>query len=420
MFPINNKIDAKVGIYLNDDMRNYVYKQSKMGMTFQMEIGQYIVPISTQMATAMFNEVQIVTSPPPYIGAYRPDVEAVIVPEILYCYGNAIGTVTGYIESKVMLRVTGYDLNGNILWQGQSIGSSRSAQLPLGIIFLKNMSKVGEIGYSAALSATNQIINDFNQRPPQELYSLLEMKSSVKSKYGTPLSPNMADNLHQKGKELFDNKNYIHALYSFQYASKLQPSDIHSRFYIALCNFYAGRNVEAINELKSILQSNQSDQNLISDCKNWLNVINTPLNIGIVFINEINSKIYNKLNSSGIYSISEYISSKSITDEYLQKSLNKGRRIVLSIDTSQSYNQLMVDNISGGVNASEFNYLIHVNVFSTKKRNIIASFTVNQSTTRLSKQSSEGINQIYSELIDKSADKLLLNLLKNEIFTNPS
>ncbi len=46
------KTQAKIGIYLNDDLRKYAYKRKMMGMTFRMNIGESLAPILTEMGAA--------------------------------------------------------------------------------------------------------------------------------------------------------------------------------------------------------------------------------------------------------------------------------------------------------------------------------------------------------------------------------
>jgi hypothetical protein len=80
-----------------------------------MDAGRYIEPISMKIISAIFSDVTIVNQLPPYNGDYNPDVEAVVKPEILYCYGDDVGTISGVIEARFKMRITAYDLRGEIL-----------------------------------------------------------------------------------------------------------------------------------------------------------------------------------------------------------------------------------------------------------------------------------------------------------------
>ena len=174
--PRQSIIPAKVGIYIADDLKHYVYTQQKLGMLFRMNVGEYLVPISRQMVGSLFQDAVYVSQAPPYLGANKPDVEAVVVPEVLYCYGNAIGIASGTIEAAITLRITAYDLSGRVLWQDERTGTSQSGTLNFVTTFLAGMDQVGKVAYAAALRAALNIIKDFEKRPPKELYSLLEIK----------------------------------------------------------------------------------------------------------------------------------------------------------------------------------------------------------------------------------------------------
>ena len=91
-------------------------------MTLQMNVGESMALVSKQLASKMFKEVALVDSLPPYTDGYRPDVEAVVEPEILFFYGDVTGTASGHIEAVVKMRITAYDLAGKILWQDEAVG----------------------------------------------------------------------------------------------------------------------------------------------------------------------------------------------------------------------------------------------------------------------------------------------------------
>ena len=169
VFEVRNKIPANAGVYFNPELKNYVFKQDKMGMTFQMEVGKYFVPIGTQMAEAMFDKVILVDSLPPYRGSYKPDVEGVLEPEIIYAYGDAVGTLSGNIVVKLTVRLKAYDLNGNVIWQRDVTGEAQSEKMDFVSQFLGGMGKIGEVGYNAGFQAAEKFLKEYDANPPKEL-----------------------------------------------------------------------------------------------------------------------------------------------------------------------------------------------------------------------------------------------------------
>jgi hypothetical protein len=142
LFPVNERIHARVGVYISEDLRNYILEHEKTGMNFRMEIGKYLVPIAMQMAGAMFDEAVEIDSLPPYMGDYRPDVEAIVEPEILYACGNAAGAFSGRVEAKVKLRIKAYDLSGKAIWQGEALGESSGDRVDFVTTFLGDRKSV--------------------------------------------------------------------------------------------------------------------------------------------------------------------------------------------------------------------------------------------------------------------------------------
>ncbi len=204
-----------------------------------MNVGEYLVPISRQMVGSLFQDAVYVSQAPPYLGANKPDVEAVVVPEVLYCYGNAIGIASGTIEAAITLRITAYDLSGRVLWQDERTGTSQSGTLNFVTTFLAGMDQVGKVAYAAALRAALNIIKDFEKRPPKELYSLLEIKRLATLTNQSNISDfALYQSYYHKGLHQFTNKTYFQALYSFERAERLAPDDLSTKFYVAVCNFF--------------------------------------------------------------------------------------------------------------------------------------------------------------------------------------
>jgi tetratricopeptide (TPR) repeat protein len=432
LFPVNERIHAKVGVYYNDDLRNYVYRQEKMGMTFQMEVGKYLIPISMQMISAIFDQAVEVNSLPPYMGSYRPDVEAVIEPEILHAYGNAVGTLSGQVEARVKFRIKAYDLSGKMIWQGEALGENRSEQMDFVTTFLGNMDKVGRVGYLAGLSAAQKIVRDFNASRPPELYSLLELKalSNTRSQKKS-ISSEQFDKYCQKGMYHFEKKNFQQALYSFQQASKMDSDDLLTQFYLGVCHMYTGQKSIALADLRLVLGKNPRDQKLASDCKNWVQRLNDPLKVAFVFLNSPGStlqpdadKIFpQSLANSEMYEIVEINKSGSETlnnpakwNKYLEDCSKKGIKVVLCIEPENDSRILTDPGLREGDTASEFRMASKVRAYGTSKKKLIADFTLTETVARLRRRSVPENESIQLSLLKRSSDRLVLSLLENNIF----
>jgi len=430
MFAVKEKIPATVGIYFSPEIKNYVFKQNKMGMTFQMEVGKYFVPIGTQMAEAMFDKVIMVDSLPPYKGSYKPDVEAVLEPEILYSYGDAVGTVSGHIEGKITVRLRAYDLSGNVIWQREKTGDVRSGEMDFVSTFLGGMGKVGEIGYKAAFQVAEQYLQDFNTNPPKEFKSLMELKELTALNKDWKLPPGEAySKFCQKGVSQYEKKNYQQALYSLEQAEKIKANDPYINFYAGASYAYTAQKNKAVQDFKKALQHSEDDE-LIENSEKWVKTLKTPLNIGLVFLKEQDGNpsnewikiISQRLADSGMYTISEtkeaspsFLTNKSEFDNYLGTCLKKGIRIVVCVSMKSASQKAVVANIGKGDVATEM--LVHINAkaYSTKKKTLHSELGWIESTTRLREVHKPEIETIQTQLIKTGADKMVLKLLAKEI-----
>jgi tetratricopeptide (TPR) repeat protein len=396
-----------------------------------MDVGKYFVPIGMQMASALFDEAMEVSSLPPYMGAYKPDVEAVIEPEILYAYGDAIGTLAGHVEAKVRVRVKGYDLSGKVVWEGEALGESRSDRMDFVSTFLVGMDKPGQVGYQAGLAAAQKIVNDFNVSKPAALYALLEMKEVSKSKTGkSQPSSQLFDKYYQKGMYQFEKKNFQQALYGFQQAEKVNNADLLTPFYVGLCCMYTGQKAQAVGNLNQVLSRNPRDQKLNADCKKWLQRLNDPLKIGLVlmrgsknsFSTDENRAVIQALTDSRMYEIVEVKNSDStdvLTDPtklnpYLDACARRGIKIVLFVQTEKDSRHLTAVSLPEGDTATEVTVTTKVEAYGTGKRKAIAEFTLTETAARM--QPMTNTEMISSALLKRSSDRMVLSLLENDLF----
>lgn len=428
--PKTKKIPVKVGMYLSTDLKKYVYRQQKMGMTFQMNVGEYLPPISMQMAAAMFEDVVSVDSPPPYNEGYKPDVEAVVVPEILYCYGNAVGTLSGYIEGKAKIRITAYDLGGKILWQDEAMGESRSRELSFVGAFLGGMEEVGKTGYQAAFAAAVTIINDFNARPPKELYSLLEIKSVATLKNRRNISDfEIFRNYYEKGQFQYERKNYYQALYSFEKAETLNPEDLSTLFYIGVCYTHTGAKDKAIEKFRRVVELGPKSQEAV-DSRKWIDLLSEPLRIVIVNSpsfeeNGLDAAVIGQsLGDSHMYELLDIGEHRPLAkstpqkewNQFLERCYKRGAKVVIFNDIDYTFKKIMIDQQSIGDLATEHSLTISSKVYSAKKKELKADIKIAEKTITIREKTKEEKEIIREQLLENGAEKLVLRLLENNIY----
>lgn len=431
--PITKKIPAKVGIYLSEDIKKYVYKQQKMAMTFQMNVGEYLVPISQQMVSAIFEEAIFVDALPPYKDFYKPDVEAVALPEIIYCYGNAIGTLSGYIEAKIKMRITAFDLSGKVLWQDEAVGESRSEELNFVSTFLGGMEKVGKTGYDAAFSAAGQIIKDFNAVPPKELYSLIEIKSLATLKNRRNISNfDLFKKYYQKGQFQYEKRNYYQALYSFDKAAQINPEDLSTIFYMGVCYTYTGQKNKALEKFSEIVNTGSKSQEA-KDSKKWIDTLKEPLGIGVVIFNKTDG------NKNNIAGLDETIIKKSfiesqmyelveVTDlkpsdslkapdfnRFLERCSEKDIRILIYVDINDLSQKLFLDSVIGADIATEHKVQIIAKAYSTKKKKLHTEIQLMERASTLTEKTKDEEITIKQQLLKRGSEKLILRLLESNI-----
>jgi len=426
---VRKKLPIKVGMYLSDDLKSYIYEQQRMGTTFQMNVGEYLLPIAMKMGAAMFDKVILVNSLPPYAGNYRPDVEAVISPEILSCYGDAVGAFAGYIKAKTKLRVTAYDLGGNVLWQDEAIGESKSRDMDFAKTLLTGMEEVGKTGYQAAFSAASQIINDFYARPPQEVLSLLEIKKAENLRNQGALPDfELFKNLYEKGQFQYDKKNYYQSLYLFAKASNIASDEPSTLFYTGASYTHTGDKSRALKKFEDIIKQQPSGPEA-RDSKKWIQRLDDPLEIGIFGRNKSNSSglndqaIHEALINSGMYEVintAKLVPPASPTpsdfSKFLDSCYKKGIKVVIFHDIASFSKKPQYDFYSGEDVATEHTVRISAKVYSTKKKQLKTELLISERSSILQAQTAEQEMETRRQLLQRGAKKLALQLLKNDIF----
>jgi tetratricopeptide (TPR) repeat protein len=429
-FPRTKKIPAKVGIYIGEDLNKYVYNQQKIGLTFQMNVGEYLPPIALQMASSMFEEVTPVNSLPPYNKGYKPDVEAVVVPEILYCYGNAVGTLSGYIEGKALIRITAYDLSGRVLWQDKAMGESRSSEMSFAGVYTGGMEEVGKIGYQAAFAAAVKIINDFNARHPNELYSLLEMENVATLKNRQNISNfEIFKNYYKKAQLQYEKKNYYQALYSFEKADKLNSDDLSTLFYIGACYNYTASKAKALEKFRRVVDLGPKSQEA-NDARKWIVLLSEPLKIAIVTSSATSDRglndnaIRDALQDSRMYELVDVSELKPPREtnpqkkwsHFLDRCFKKSIKIVIFTDIDSLAKKIKVDQQPSGDVATEHEVKVLLKAYSAKKKEVKADIKVIERKSTISQESKEKDGVIKQQLLKRGAEKVVLRLLENDIY----
>ncbi|MGZ8238480.1 MAG: tetratricopeptide repeat protein [Methylobacter sp.] len=427
---VRKKMPIKVGMYLSDDLKNYIYEQQRMGTTFQMNVGKYLLPIAMKMGSAIFDKVTLVNSLPPYDGNYRPDVEAVIRPEVLSCYGDAVGAFSGYIKAKTKLRVTAYDLGGNALWQDEATGESKSKHMDFVKTWLTDMEEVGKTGYRAAFSAATQIINDFYARPPQELLSLLEIKKAENLRNRGALPDfELFKNLYEKGQFQYDKKNYYQSLYLFAKASNIASDEPAALFYTGASYTHTGDKSRALKQFEDIIKKQPYGPEA-RDSKKWIQRLDDPLEIGVFgsrksdrsALNDhaiknalINSGMYEVMNTAKLTPPASPIPSPDFS-KFLDTCYKKGIKVVIWHDIDSSSKKPQYDFYSGEDVATEHRVKISAKVYSTKKKRLTAELQINERSSTIQEQTAQQEMETRQQLLQSGAKKLALQLLKNDIF----
>lgn len=409
------KIPIKAGLYLSDDLKKYIYTQQKTNPPFQMRVGEYLPPVTMTMGLTMFNEVILVNSLPPYDDSYRPNVDVVIKPEILFYFGNTIGAFFGDIEAKIKLRIILYDLGGNILWQDDVVGEGRR----------NNIQEADQAGYQAVSSAAANIVNDFYDNPPQQLFALIDVKKEEDLKnQGALLNFELFKKLYKKGQFQYHKKNYYQSLYLFKKASNISPNDPAALFYTGASYIYAGEKDKALKKFAEVNKKKASAQEA-DDSRKWIQRLNDPLRVGIIGANKSNNSalddgvIQDALINSGMYKVTntaDKLIKSSDLSQFLNSCFKKGIKIIIVYDFDSSAQKAQSNHYSGEDVATEYIVKISAKVYSTKKKQLKTEVQINEKSNIIKNQTIEDETKTKQQLLQSGAKKLALQLLKNDIF----
>lgn len=428
MSPESKKTHARVGIYLNDDFREYDYKRRLLGTTFRMRVGDSLYAILPQMTSAMMlGDTVTVKSLPPYDDNYRPDVDAVMEPEILYAYGNVAGTVAGNVGARIIMRMTIYDLDGRVLWQDTATGISRSGELDLAGNYLGILENADRIAYEAAFSAAARITNDFNNSRRKGLSITGEIQGPPASYNNSKFSDiALFRHYYDSGRLQYENKRFYQALISFEKAMDANPADLSTLFYLAACYTYTGQKNMAVLEFSKFRELTESPPE-IRDAEKWMSLLERPLRIGVVPAgpgDEGHSILKRVLADSGMYEVNELPGLKISAadskdaefDKFLDECLEKGMRIVILENIDYTAGKAVKASPAGADTATDYVARITAKVYSTKKKELKTEIRIDERETSIRKESRAGEQAIKDRLFERGAKELVLRLLENDIF----
>jgi tetratricopeptide (TPR) repeat protein len=422
----SKKIPIKAGMYLSDDVKQYIYTQQKAAMPFKMRVGDYLIPTAMTLGATLFNNVTFVDSLPPYDDSYKPDVEAVIKPEILSYYGNFVGSLSGYVEAKIKLRITIYDLGGNILWQDEALGENKSNDVD----FFAAAEELDQVGRQAVASAATRIISDFYAASPQELFSLLEIKDAENLRnQGTLPDSELFKKLYEMGQTQYDKKNYFQSLNLFAKASGITPDDPAALFYTGASYTYTGDKQKALERFTDVIEKKSSGQEALNS-KKWIQRLDDPLKIGIIDSNKSNSSALNNAAiqdaamESGMYKVIDNAELASpvppVTSPDFYKFLNeydqKGVKIIVLYDVDSSSEKNQSNYYNDEDVTTEHTVRISAKVYSTKKKQLKTEIQVAEKSSAIQEQTMEEDTKTKQQLLQSAAKKLVLQLLNNDIF----
>ncbi|MEJ2698020.1 MAG: hypothetical protein P8013_15415 [Candidatus Sulfobium sp.] len=418
-----------MGIYLADDLRSYDYKRRILGATFRMQVGDSLSAILPQMTSAMtLGDVVAVKSLPPYDDSYRPDVDAVIEPDILYAYGNVAGTVTGHIDAKIKMRMTFYGLDGRVLWQDVATGVSRSGELNLAGNYLGILEKADSTAYEATFSAAARITDDFSNSLSKGFSITGEAQIQREPADNARLSNiSLFRQYYRSGRLQYEKRRFFHALLSFEKAANVNPADLSTLFYQAVCYTYTGQKDIAIARFKKFRDLTESARE-IRDAEKWMALLKKPLRIGIASSGSGQGKMHNELQrvltESRMYDVKSLAGLKISTrgaktaafDKFLDKCLKEGMRIVILDSIDYAAGKEVKTPPRKGDAATDYIVSITAEVYSTKKKKLKTEVRIDERASAITKKSKEEEQAIKEQLLRKGAERLVLRLLENDIF----
>lgn len=435
-FPRTKPIHAKAGIYLNERLKRYVYREQIGGRPVQINAGEHLATISKQMTSALFRDSVLVDTSPPKAGGYAPDVAAVVEPEIIYFGVSGVDPRIGgdgSLAAGVLLRVTIYDLGGNTLWRNETSGEATIGPTDPSRGKGSSREDLERVGYEALLSAAFRTIHDLNAQAPARLYKALEPVKVRGAKTGPGGSDASLMKAYQKtGKGELERRNHHQALYWFEKAESISPGDGLTRFYSAVCRAYIGQRTVALEQFKRIVAENPDTQ-VARDSARWVRTVANPLKIGVVVIDRTkdgrkrilsgDNSVYSAIKKSGTHEVVDVTVLKPPLDgkdkkkfsAFLDRCARTDIKLVLYAYTDKLERKAIHKDTPPGDSAMELSTLVSAQVFSVKKKKLHSQVSLRERISLLDKGTGKEEDGIRTELLTRASERLVLKLLARDI-----
>lgn len=167
-----------------------------------------------------------------------------------------------------------------------------------------------------------------------------------------------------------------------------------------------------------------------ADSRKWIQRLNDPLKIGIIGGNKAEGSglnddvIQDALINSGMYKVIDTAKlvppNNSMTSsdfpQFLDKCNKKGVKVVIFHGVDGFSKKAQSNHYSGEDVATEHRVSISAKVYSTKKKHLKTEVQISESSSTIQGQTVEEEMKTKQQLLQNGAKKLVLQLLKNDIF----
>ncbi|OPY74627.1 MAG: hypothetical protein A4E65_03803 [Syntrophorhabdus sp. PtaU1.Bin153] len=432
--PGTRLIHTGAGIYLNDQLKKYVYRRQRRDQAIQINIGKQLAGVSRLMSSSLFHDTLIVEALPPLAGNYGDDVRAVVKPEITY-FGVSTTDMNddfaGSVKAMVRMRVTIYDLDGKVLWRDEAWGEGTGGSVNPARGAEGHQEEMERIGYQALLSAASKIINDLNTQAPAQLYAALEPSELFVQKSTAGLTDtDLVGIYRERGEAELNRRNYHQALYWLNKSDRISPGDMLTSFYLGVCWVYVGQKSRGLEKFRQVIRNDPESQ-MGKDSAKWVETIRNPLKIGVVVIERGNrakvlpadNVVYRTIKESRAYEtvdVSDLKPTLDLTNReefkgFLERCARKGLTLVVYVYTDR----LEITGTHGGAlegdSAKDYITTATAHVFSTKKKRMHSQVSVQENSSVLIENTAEEREAIRNELLERASGRLVLKLLARDI-----
>jgi tetratricopeptide (TPR) repeat protein len=321
-----------------------------------------------------------------------------------------------------------YDLDGTVLWQDTTTGVSRSEDFDLPGNYFGILKKADKAAYEAAFSAAARMADDYHNARRKGLPIAGEVQTPPEPADNAKLTDiTLFRQYYQAGRLQYRKRRFFQALLSFDKAADLNPADLSTLFYRAVCFTYTGQKNAAILRFRKFRDLTKSAPE-IRDTDKWLALLEKPLKIGMVTAGsgqaELHGALQRVLAESGMYDVKNPADLKIPSpdsqdakfDEFLDQCLSKGMRVVIVDNVDYTASRAANYPPGKGVVATDYIVGITARVYSTAKKELKTEIRIDERSTAIRKKSETEELAIKEQLLRRSARELVLRLLENDIY----